>query len=322
MKILVTGATGFIGTHLLPRLLQDNHQIVAAVRNEASATKLSVDVPHVCIGEIDGNTNWNQALVDVDAVVHLAGRAHILQEVADAEAEFQRVNVVGTINLVQQALTAGVQHFIFISSIGAVATLSNRALSENTPPQPDTAYGKSKLAAETALRDLTQNASMNWTILRPTLVYGEGNPGNMASLIKLIKLKLPLPFKSINNRRSFLYVGNLVDAIAVCLTNSQAQNKLFLISDTQTLSTPQLIRQIAASLNSQVTLIPLPLSLLKLLGSWGDLGENLIGKSLPINSKTIAKLSGSLAVDNSYICHSLNWKPPYTVEQGFSKSLS
>ena len=323
MKILITGATGFIGGHLLPRLLQDNLELVAAIRNADAAKKLSVAIPYKIVGEVDAETDWSDALSGVEAVIHLAGRAHILQEnVADPEAEFQRVNVAGTKNLVEQCLAAGVKEFIFISSIGAIATLSDRIISENTAPNPDTPYGRSKLEAENILIDLTQNTNMTRTILRPTLVYGEGNPGNMASLVKLIKLKLPLPFGAIDNNRSFIYVGNLVDAIAKCLAHPQAQNKLFVISDSERLSTPQLIQQIATSLDSKVNLIPVPLSLLKLLGRTGDFVGNIFGKSLPISSNVISKLSGSLAVDNSNICQSLNWKPPYNIERALKKGLS
>jgi nucleoside-diphosphate-sugar epimerase len=323
MKILVTGATGFIGGHLLPRLLQDKHEIVAAIRHTESIKKLSIPVPHVIVGEIDGNTDWSEALSGIDTVIHLAGRAHILQEnVADPEAEFRRVNITGTKNLVKQSLVAGVKRFIFISSIGAVATLSDRIITENTPPQPDTPYGRSKLEAEQALVKLTENTAMSWTILRPTLVYGEGNPGNMANLLKLIGLRIPLPLGAINNHRNFLYVGNLVDAIAQCLTHDQAANKLFLISDTEQLSTPELIQQIATASDIPVTLIPIPLSILKLLGTWGDFASNILGKSLPITSNVVSKLSGSLAVDNSQIRRSLNWQPPYSIKQGLARGLS
>ena len=321
VKVLVTGATGFIGGHLLPRLLQDRHEVVAAIRNENSVNKLSVTVSHICVGEIDGNTDWSEALSGIDTVIHLAGRAHILQEnVAEEEAEFKRINVAGTANLVTQSLAAGVSRFIFISSIGAIATVNDCIVTEDTKPQPDTPYGRSKLEAETALFKLTENTPMSWTVLRPTLVYGEGNPGNMANLVKLIKLKLPLPFGAIDNRRSFLYVGNLVDAIAICTINSRAKNRVFLVSDLERVSTPDLIEQIAKSLDSNVTLIPLPLSVLKLLGNWGDIVSNLLQTSLPISSRVIHKLSGSLVVDNKNICHSLGWKPPYTLQQGLKNT--
>ena len=322
MKILVTGATGFIGSHLLPQLLQNQHEVIAAIRHPDSLSKLSVKVPSVCVGEIDGTTDWQPALSKIEVVIHLAGRAHILDEkVADPEAEFNKVNITGTENLAKQSLAAGVKQLIFISSIGAVATLSDRTLTEATIPSPDTPYGRSKLAAESTLKKLTKNKAMDWTILRPTLVYGEGNPGNMANLVKLIELKLPLPLGSIKNRRSFLYVGNLVDAIAKCINNSKAKNQLFLVSDQEQISTPQLIQQIANSLDSKVRLIPFPLNVLQLFARGADKVANVLGRSSPISSNAVNKLSGSLAVDNSYICNSLNWQPPYTLEQGLKKGL-
>ncbi|AFZ37650.1 UDP-N-acetylglucosamine 4-epimerase [Stanieria cyanosphaera PCC 7437] len=323
MKVLITGATGFIGSHLIPRLnLINNCQLIAAIRNQDSQPKLSTTVKTIIVGEIDGDTDWSQALIGIDAVIHLAARAHILQEqVPDPEAEFIRVNTQGTANLVQQSIQAGVKHFIFISSIGAVATLSNQILTEETPPQPDTAYGRSKLKAEQALIELASNTNMTWTILRPTLVYGAGNPGNMASLLKLVKSGLPLPLKSVKNRRSFLYVGNLVDAIAICLTNPHAKNQLFLISDTQALSTLELIEQIANSLNTRSILIPVSPMVLKFLGYLGDLITYIIKRKLPINSVIINRLLGSLVVDSNYLYKTLNWQPPYTIKQGIAQGL-
>jgi nucleoside-diphosphate-sugar epimerase len=323
MKILITGATGFIGSHLLPRLIEDKHHLVAALRNRASANKLFQSLPYIIVGDINRQTNWREALVGIDAVIHLAGRAHVLQEkVGNPEAEFMEVNFYGTQNLVQSAIAAGVKHFIFISSIGAVTSQSDRTLTEATPSQPDTAYGRSKLQAERALINLTENTSMTWTVLRPTLVYGEGNPGNMASLVKLIKRRLPLPLGAIDNRRSFLYVGNLVDAIAICAIHPQAKNQLFLISDVEQISTPTLIDLIARSLNNPVILLPFPSKILKLLGYIGNIGEIVLNKTLPLNSNVIDKLLASLAVDSHKIYNTLQWHPPYTLERGLEKGLS
>ena len=324
IKVLITGATGFLGGHLLSRLEQlPDCQLRAAIRSEQSQDRLRSSIDAIVVGEIDLHTDWSQALEGIETVIHLAGRAHILDDrAANPEVEFIRVNTEGTVNLVRQSIQAGVKHFIFISSIGAMATLSDRILTETTPPQPDTHYGRSKLQAETELIKLAGYSNLSWTILRPTLVYGEGNPGNMASLIKLIKRKIPLPLGAINNQRSFLYVGNLVDAIAVCLTNQQAKNQLFLISDTQKLSTPQLISQIAQTLSIPVLLIPIAPSLLRLLGSVIDLAVSVSPKSLPLSHSAIDKIIGSLAVDCSHICQTLDWHPPYTTEQGLDKGLS
>lgn len=319
-KILITGATGFIGHHLIPVISRKSWVVTAAVRSR-SRQNFSHITP-ITVGNIDGSTNWDLCLQGIDTVIHLAARAHILQKnVPNAEAEFFKVNTEGTANLVKQSIQAGVKHFIFISSVGAMATLSNQPLHENSPCHPDTPYGRSKLAAEQALVSLASQSEMSWTILRPTLVYGPGNPGNMERLIKLVKKGWMLPFGQVKNRRSFVYVGNLVDAMITCLTHPNAKNQTFLISDGEDLATPDLIRKIAYYLDCPCNLLPVPPTLLKLAGNLGDVGEKLLGRSLPINSSTIERLLSFLVVDTSYICNILNWKPPFTVEQGLKITL-
>jgi len=319
-SILVTGATGFIASHLLP-LLQQNHKITAAVRTQAPEIE-NQGISTIIIGEINPHTKWRKALKGIDTVIHLAARAHIIQEkTANPETEFQLINHLGTANLVNQAITAGVKHFIFISSIGAMATLSEVILTEKTPCQPDTAYGRSKLGAEQSLMRLTQDTDMNWTILRPTLVYGPGNPGNMERLLKLVKLGLPLPFGAIHNRRSFLFVGNLISAIATVINHPQSHQQTFIVSDSEDISTPELIQRLAKLMNKPTKLVPLPPALLKVLGSLADTVESVSKKQLPINSGTIDRLLGSLFVDSSHIQTTLNWHPPYTLDQGLQKTI-
>ena len=163
---------------------------------------------------------------------------------------------------------------------------------------------------------------MTWTILRPPLVYGAGNPGNMASLVKLIKKGLPLPFGLVNNYRSFLYVGNLVDALTICLSHPNAKNQTFLISDGHDLSTPQLIDKIAHHLQRSVPMLPIPSYFLKLAGNLGSSIELLLKRPLFLNRPIIDRLLGSLVVDSSYIRHSLDWKPPYTIDRGLALTFS
>ena len=308
-SILITGATGFVGRNLIPLLLQQNYSIKIAVRstvNPAFATQLTV----VQVGDINGDTEWQFALQDIDVVIHLAARAHILKDKSpNPEAEFLRVNTAGTANLAQQAMQAGVKHFIFISSIGAVTRLSNHLVTEKSPCQPTSPYGLSKLQAEQALIEIAQPRSMAWTILRPTLVYGKGNPGNMERLVKLIKTSLPLPFGNINNRRSFVYVRNLVDAIATCIDCTNAKNQTFIVSDGEDLSTPELIRRISKAMGKSPLLLPFPPSLL-------SLGTKIIGKA-----DVSDRLLGSLQVDSSKIRQMLNWKPPYTVDEGMQATV-
>ncbi|MDJ0578514.1 NAD-dependent epimerase/dehydratase family protein [Crocosphaera sp.] len=319
-RILITGAAGFIGSHLLFRLRKENYHIAVATRKNSSQFPDHVTVLNV--GDIDGFTNWKKALKNIDIVIHLAGRAHILNEQNyNPEAEFLKVNVEGTKNLVNQSIQVGVKHFIFMSSIGAMTTLSNQPLTENSLCNPDTSYGKSKLKAEENLIELASQSSMSYTILRPNLVYGKGNPGNMERLVKLIKKEKPLPFGLIKNNRSFIYVGNLVDSIVTCITHPQARNQIFLVSDGQDISTPELIKQIAQNLHCRCQLLPISPTILKWLGYFGDIIESITGKSAPVNSSTIERLLGSLIVDSSKIREILNWQPPYTIEQGLKETF-
>lgn len=319
--ILVTGATGFIGCHLLPVLHQQGWQTTAAVRDDFRQP-LSIPIKTIKVGEIDDMTDWQEALLGIDTVIHLAGRAHILHEtISNPEAAFIKVNTKGTINLVKQSLKAGVKHFIFVSSIHAMAAESDDILNENSPCHPDSPYGRSKLQAEQALIQLAKDSDMTWTILRPTLVYGLGNRANMERLMKLIKRGLPLPFGAIKNCRSFVFVGNLVAAIITCLDHPNAANQIFLISDNQAVSTPQLIRLIAQQIQQPCQLLPVPTTLLRFLGYLGDRVESITGKNLPFNTYNIDRLLGSLTVDSRYIQKTLNWQPPFTLEQGLAQTI-
>ena len=162
---------------------------------------------------------------------------------------------------------------------------------------------------------------MDWTIFRPTLVYGRGNPGNMERLIKLVNLGLPLPLGLVKNRRSFVYVGNLVDAIALSLVHPQAKNQIFNISDGEDISTPELIGKIAQNLSKPCKLLPVPPSLLKIAGYMGDLGQKATKKTLPLNTAIVERLLGSLVADSSKIQTTLNWQSPYTLDQGLAQLL-
>lgn len=302
--ILVTGATGFVGRHLLPSLAEQSSNLKIAVRNPPT-TPIPPAAELIQVGDINASTHWENALDGVDIVLHLASRAHILKEtVADPTAAFVEVNVEGTRSLVQQSIQAGVKQFIFISSIGAMATLSDGCLTEASACHPDSPYGRTKWQAEQDLIALAKPTAMQWTIFRPTLVYGPYNPGNMERLIKLVDRGLPLPFGLIRNRRSLVYVGNLVDAVLTSLDNPTAFNQTFIISDGRTVSTAELIRAIAKAIHRPARLLPIPPLLIKLLGK-------LTGKT-----DAVDRLLGSLAVDNGKICQTLGWSPPYSMEQG------
>lgn len=301
MNLLLTGSTGFVGS------------VLAHSLNTCPQFNLSISLRRPCpgyskstvVGSIDHYTDWTAALQGIDTVIHLAARAHQIKDAApNPEQAFYEVNTAGTANLVQQSIEAGVKHFIFISSIGAMATLSDDVLTADSPCRPDTPYGLSKLAAEQALIQQTQGTGMTYTIIRPPLVYGPGNPGNMARLIKLVNTGLPLPLGAIHNRRSLVALPNLVDLITTCLTHPAAANQTFLVSDNEDLSTTDLLKRLAKALNKPARLIPVPMPLLQATAQ-------ILGKPA-----LAQRLCGSLQVDSSKVRQRLDWTPPYTVDEG------
>ena len=243
MKVLVTGASGFVGSMLCARLAEAAHDVVACSRSRVEQPGIF----YVPSPELGPEADWTLALSGIDAVVHLAGRAHVTSEQADAKTDqaYLRINAEGTRALAAQCAAAGVKHFIFLSSCHAIAGESDDVLTDRTVPQPVTAYGRSKLAAEEAIKSVLADSGCAWTILRPPLVYGPGNKANFGLLVKLVQTGLPLPLASVRNRRSFIYVENLVDLIVNCLGNPKAFGKTFLPSDGEDLSTAELIEKIA-----------------------------------------------------------------------------
>lgn len=302
--MLVTGASGFIGSALCRVLVAAGHAPRAAVRRIIPGSK-GPDTA-IYVGEIDGNTNWSQALRGIDCVVHLAARTHVLHETAaDPLEEYRRVNVEGTRWLAEQAVAAGVRRLVFLSStkVNGERT-AGRPFKEEDAPRPEDAYGISKWEAEQALRRVAQETGLEVAILRPPLVYGHGVKGNFLRLMNIVAAGWPLPLASVHNRRSLIYVENLVDAILHCLARPEAAGQTYLVSDGEDVSTPELIRGIAAALGVQPRLLPCPVALLRLgaaaLGRAGD----------------VTRLLGSLQVDSTKIRRELGWTPRYTMEEG------
>jgi len=302
MKVLVTGASGFVASHLLPELRKAGFSVRAASRKKISIAGVEwFDCP-----ELSASADWREALDGVSAVVHLAGRAHVPSETSGTAVEetYQRINAGGTDALARQAAGAGVRQFLFMSSCHAVASESGSALSETTAPHPATAYGRSKLAAEAAVRLAFDNSDGRFTIVRPPLVYGRGNLANFARLIDWVRSGVPLPFGGIRNRRSFLGVGNLVDFVMACLARP-ADNRIFMPSDDEDVSTPELIRQLAGCLGRKAMLVSLPEGVLACCARLPGLGM-------------LKKLTASLYIDQKHVRDGLGWRPPLSLRDGLA----
>ncbi|BAP80142.1 MAG: UDP-glucose 4-epimerase family protein [Pseudomonadales bacterium] len=301
-KVMLTGANGFVGSALISRLAsRSDVHVISAVRNG----RLGPD--RIAVGDIDGRTDFTEALAQVEVVIHAAARAHIMRdEVSDPLAEYRKVNVEGTLNLARQAIAAGVRRFIYLSSIkvNGEATVNGNKFSARDLPAPEDAYGVSKLEAEQGLMKLSAESGMEVVIIRPPLVYGPGVKGNFASMIKLVDEGVPLPLGAIHNKRSLVSINNLVDLINRCIDHPAAANQIFLVGDDRDLSTTELLRGVGEAMGKPARLISVPSGLLRL-------GAVMLGR------KAIAqRLLGSLQVDISETCNQLNWQPPCTVEDG------
>lgn len=305
MKILVTGASGFIGKSLVTELLSQGHSVCAGLRTPISGAK------SVVVGDIDGSTNWDEALEGMDAVIHLAARVHILTEYSKTPlAEFRKVNVEGTRQLAESAAKVGIKRFLLVSSIGVNGSHTILPYTELDSPNPKGTYGFSKFEAEQALHKVSAETGMELVIVRPPLVYGTGVKGNFAQMIKVLAYGLPLPLASVKNLRSLIYVENLVDALILCATHPAAAGQTYLVSDGQDISIPDLLRKLSSAMGRSTWLFICPLALMRLVG-------RLLGKSDQID-----KLVGSLQVDSSKIRHELGWKPPFTLDEGLKATVS
>jgi nucleoside-diphosphate-sugar epimerase len=301
--VLVTGATGFVGTPLCAGLAAAGYRVRRALRaSQAAAPDDSI------VGDIGPDTDWREALAGVDAVVHLAARTHVLHDTADDPlAAYRRINVEGTQRLATAALRAGVRHFVFMSSIKVNGEATRDApFRAADPPRPEDAYGNTKREAEEVLRTLAAPGGLQLTILRPPLVYGPGVKGNFLRLMKLVARGVPLPLGSIENRRSLVYVGNLNDLVLACLRSPHAAGQTFLVSDGVDLSTPELVRALATALGVRPRLVPFPPRLLELVAA------------VLRRSDELKRLTGSLEVDANPNLERLGWRPPHTPAQGLA----
>ncbi|MRR05884.1 MAG: SDR family oxidoreductase [Deltaproteobacteria bacterium] len=309
MNVLITGATGFIGTALIKRLDNVECQLHAMVRPGKHLGNLPTTIQQIVVRTLLGNTEFNDALHKIDAIVHLAARAHVMVESStDPLSEYRAINTAGTEHLARQAAAAGVKRLVFLSSVKVNGEGRSEPFTEEDLPVPSCPYGVSKQEAEQALRRVSAETGLEVVILRPPLVYGAGVKGNFLRLLKAVDRGFPLPFGRIRNKRSFIYLGNLVDIIAICLTHPKAANQIFLVSDGEDISTPELTRRVAVALGRPTRLLTFPALVLRISG-W------LFGKSAAVK-----RLVESLRIDSSKIHSELGWHPSYTMEQGLRET--
>ena len=309
-RILLTGATGFIGKSMAKRLFSDGYNIVSALRVHPTAQLLSGEV--IVVGDIGSNTDWSRALSGVEFVVHCASRVHIMTDVSkNPLAEFRAVNVGGTISLAKQAAAAGVKRFIFLSSIkvNGESTISGHPFTADLPPNPADPYAVSKYEAEMGLSAVSLETGMEIVIIRSPLVYGPGVKANFLSMLNLLFRRIPLPLGAVkDNRRSFVYLDNLVDLIVTCIKHPAAANQIFLVSDDDDLSTTSLLQRLASNLGK-------PSKLIKVSPRLIQFGASFIGKA-----SIAQRLCGSLQVDIKKTQDFLGWSPPVSLDDGLRQT--
>lgn len=307
-RVLLTGATGFVGSILCDALARSGYLVRAALRSDRLMPESAAE--HVVVGDITPFTDWSAALRGVDSVVHIAARAHVLHDSGDNSDLYVETNARGTLRFADAAAQLGVRRFIYLSSIKVNGEeTTGHAFTPLDEPRPQDAYGMSKWLGEKSLMEVTARTAMRAVIVRSPLVYGPGVRANFLRLLRWVDKEWPLPLGAIGNRRSLVSIWNLCDLLVQLLKSPSAPGRTWMVSDGEDLSTPELVRRIGKAMGRRVTLLPVPVGLLHLLGG-------LAGRKAEV-----ARLCGSLAIDISQTRRELGWSPPVTVDEALSRTV-
>jgi nucleoside-diphosphate-sugar epimerase len=296
IRVLVTGAEGFVGRELVLAMQNDGLSVLAAVRD--GHKRLPSPAEPVCVGDLSDLPDWRKALIRVDAVVHLAARAHVITERArDPIAAFRAINVGPSLSLFKACQLAGVARFVFVSSIGVNGVMTHgRPFRIDDIPNPTEPYAISKWEAERGLRDLATSGTTELVIVRPSLIYGPGAKGNFLRLLRLLNSGWPLPFGALTAKRSILSLANLCDLLIRCTQQREAAGKVLLAADVEPIATRDLITTLAGLMNRRARLVSVPPRVLTILGQLSGFGAE------------VSRLTGSLEVDSSSSAQLLDWK--------------
>jgi nucleoside-diphosphate-sugar epimerase len=311
-KVLVTGPYGFIGRHLCVSLVQHGYTVRKALRHEPDYghSRKSGGQEISVVGEIGAATDWARAVSGVDCIVHLAARVHVMHERhSDPLAAYRATNTFGTANLARSAAAAGVRRMVFVSTIKVNGeTTDKKPFRETDAPHPIDAYAISKQEAEQAILQIGRETGLEIVIVRPPLVYGPGVKGNFLRLLQLVNRGFPMPFAACQNKRSLLYLDNIVDLLIHVLSQPEAPGQTFLVSDGEDVSTPELVSMLAKALNKTPRLISIP-------PAWLEVAAKSIGKP-----GLYDRLCGSLQLDIDHTRKTLKWTPPISVNDGIHRT--
>ena len=309
MRILVTGANGFVGSALCLRLTASGHSVVAALRAPISGTEPALGVAEVkIIGDIAAHPRWDEALPGVDVVIHLAALVH--QTEKPPVEEYRRVNAAGTARLARAAAEFGVRRLVFLSSLSVNAGRpASSAFTEEDAPSPRDDYGISKLEAEQELQEIQRGGDLETVIVRPPLVYGPGVPANFLRLLRIVHRMNPLIVPRLQGKRSMIGLGNLVDVLTVCATHPRAANQLFLVSDNEDVTVSDLMQRMAREMKHRTWTVPGSESLLRL-------AAKLIGRE-----DEVRRVIDPLTVSPAKAMRLLNWTPPFDLNAGLATAV-